>query len=297
VSEPTLAPTDARLLRFNGRVAHDSLRGQVAAEHFTEGRAMEVQTEILPLLATPEGPRQRELVMGEGFVVLDEVEGFAFGYAERDGYVGWVFAEFLHPKRKATHRLAAIRSYWQEDPDLKLSTRIFPLSFGARFMITGSKGAWSRIAIQTAPGEAWFRDSWVPSAHLAPADSHEPDPVAVAEKFLGTPYLWGGNSAFGIDCSGLVQTALLACGIACPGDSDQQMALGAEVAGPLARGDLMFWQGHVAMVVDGARIIHANANDMAVAYEPIDAAIARIAAQGGGPVRALRRVSGAARQG
>ena len=282
--------SDRRLTPFNGRVAHVSLKGRVTAETFTEGTAMEVQTEILPLLATPEGPRERELVMGEGFVVLEVVEGFAFGFAQRDGYVGWVFAEFLFPQRAPTHRLAAIRSYWQEDPDLKLSTRQFPLSFGARFRVTHQDGRWSRIVIQTAPGEAWFRDSWVPTAHLASADSHETDPVAVAEKFLGTPYLWGGNSAFGIDCSGLVQAALLACGTACPGDSDQQMALGRAAEGAPARGDLIFWQDHVAMVVDEARLIHANAHHMAVAYEGIDAAIARIDAQGDGPVLARRRL-------
>lgn len=283
--------SDRRLTRFNGRVAHVSLEGQVAAERFTEGTAMEVQTEVLPLLVTPEGPRARELIMGEGFVVLDEVEGFAFGYAERDGYCGWVFAEFLHPQRAPTHRVAAIRSYWQEDPDLKLSTRLFPLSFGARVKVTHSEGAWSRIVIQTAPGEAWFRDSWMPTAHLAPADSRETDPVAVAEMFLGTPYVWGGNSAFGIDCSGLIQAALLACGTPCPGDSDMQMSLGDEVEGPLARGDLIFWKGHVAMAVDAARLIHANGHDMAVAYEGIEAAIARIEAQGEGPVLARRRLT------
>lgn len=287
--------TDRRLTPFNGRVAHVSLRGQVEAERFTEGTLMEVQTEILPLLATPEGPRDRELLIGEGFVLLEEVEGFAFGFAERDGYVGWVFAEFLHPKREATHRIAAIRSYWQEDPDLKLSARIFPLSFGARLRVIGRQDAWSRISIQTASGEAWFRDSWVPTAHLAPADSLEDDPVSVAEKFLGTPYVWGGNSAFGIDCSGLVQASLLASGIACPGDADLQMSLGAEEQGPLARGDLIFWKGHVAMVADPARIIHANAHHMAVAYEGMDEAIARIASQGGGPVLARRRISGAKR--
>ncbi len=118
------------------------------------------------------------------------------------------------------------------------------------------------------------------------------DPVAVAEMFLGTPYLWGGNSRDGIDCSGLVQAALLACGRDCPGDSDQQAGIGTELAegDALRRGDLVFWKGHVAMVVDGDRLIHANGHSMSVAHEGIAACIERIAAAGGGPVTARRRV-------
>jgi cell wall-associated NlpC family hydrolase len=132
----------------------------------------------------------------------------------------------------------------------------------------------------------------VPKPHLRPISHPFRDPVTVAQLFFGTPYLWGGNSAFGIDCSGLVQAALLACGIACPGDSDLQAALGNTVPddAPMLRGDLIFWKGHVAMVVDDQTLIHANAHHMAVAYEPIDAAIARIKAQGGGTVTGRRRL-------
>jgi len=168
--------------------------------------------------------------------------------------------------------------------------RLFPLSFGARLRVARTEGAWAKLAIQTQPDTAWFREAWVPAAHLAPVDTLEPDPVAVAEKFLGTPYVWGGNTAFGIDCSGLVQAALLACGIECPGDADLQMALGEEATGAPRRGDLMFWKGHVALVVDADTLIHANAGHMAVACEGIEAATARIAAQGDGPVTAHRRL-------
>jgi cell wall-associated NlpC family hydrolase len=130
----------------------------------------------------------------------------------------------------------------------------------------------------------------VPLVHLAPLEVPEADPVVVSERFLGTPYLWGGNSAAGIDCSGLVQAACLACGIACPGDSDMQAALGVAAEGPPRRGDLLFWKGHVALVRDAETLIHANAHHMAVTVEGIEAATARIAAQGHGPVTAHRRL-------
>ena len=119
------------------------------------------------------------------------------------------------------------------------------------------------------------------------------DPVAVAELFLGTHYLWGGNSRFGVDCSGLVQAGLLACGIACPGDSgDQERALGEDLPEdtPAKRGDLLFWKGHVAWVAGENLLLHANAYHMAVAFEPMDKAIARIISQGDGPVTSHKRL-------
>jgi len=131
---------------------------------------------------------------------------------------------------------------------------------------------------------------FVPKPHIRPIERPFSDPVTVAQLFFGTPYLWGGNSAFGIDCSGLVQAAFLACGIDCPGDSDMQMSMGAPASAPYRRGDLLLWKGHVALCVDDEVLIHANAHHMAVAYEPILRAIARIEAQGDGPVTAHRRM-------
>lgn len=281
--------SDPRLTPANARVAHVSLKGRIAAPRYTEGSWRQVETGVLPMLDAPGGSRTRELLQGERFCVIDSDDGFAFGFAGRDGYVGWVFEEFLFPERPPTHRVAAIRSHWQERPDIRQAMRVFPLSFGARVRVARIEGTWAKLAIQTPPDAVWFREAWMPTAHLAPVDTVEADPVSVAEAFLGTPYLWGGNSAFGIDCSGLVQAALLACGIACPGDSDMQMTLGQAATGAARRGDLLFWKGHVAMVVDATRLIHANAHHMAVAYEDIETAIARIAAREG-PVTAHRRV-------
>lgn len=133
---------------------------------------------------------------------------------------------------------------------------------------------------------------FVPGQHLWPIARRFCDPVAVAQMFLGAPYLWGGNTPHGIDCSGLVQAALLAAGVECPGDSDMQQGLGqpCAVGSALARGDLLFWKGHVALAVDGDTLIHANAHSMSVALEPAGAAIRRIEAQGDGPVTHHRRL-------
>ncbi len=284
--------SDPRLTPANPRVAHISLQGQVEAERFVEGDWRQVAADILPLLSAPDGKRERELIMGEGFCVLEETpDGFAFGFTRRDGYVGWVFADYLAPDWPHTHRVSAARSFWQELPDIKQSPRIYPLPFGARLQVVETRDTWARFRLPTTPGTLGPVEGWIPKVHISPLDQSFSDPIAVAELFLGTPYVWGGNSSFGIDCSGLVQAALLACGTPCPGDSDLQMALGEEVTGDLERGDLIFWKGHVALVVDEARIIHANANDMAVAYEGTDAAIARIEAQGGGKVLARRRIA------
>ncbi|NJM83669.1 MAG: C40 family peptidase, partial [Tabrizicola sp.] len=155
------------------------------------------------------------------------------------------------------------------------------LSLGARVKLTGTSGQWA----ETTAG-------FVPAGHLRALGDWPDDPVAVAESLIGTPYLWGGNSRAGLDCSGLNQLSLHAAGLACPGDSDQQEAIGADIpeGAALHRGDLIFWKGHVAIIVDPARLIHANGHTMSVAYEGIHACIARIAAQGGGPVIARRRL-------
>ncbi|WP_299355209.1 NlpC/P60 family protein [uncultured Shimia sp.] len=279
---------DRRLLRSNGRVAHISLQGKVKAEHFLKGDLHRVASTVADLCAKPSGPRDRQLLRGEAFVALDIDEGLAFGYAKKDGYAGWIDSADLISGGlpEPTHRVIAQMSYGKSTPGLKDMGRVTNLSFGSLLPVLDQKDGWSRIAWSrgTVP-----RDLFVPDQHLVPTATSNNDPVAMAERFLGTPYLWGGNSAFGIDCSGLVQAALLACGIPCPGDSDLQEAAFPDAARPYQRGDLLFWKGHVAMVVTASTLIHANAHHMAVAYEDIDAAIARIEKQGDGHVTSHKR--------
>ena len=285
---------DRRLTPANDYVAHESLRGQIDAPRYTEGTWAQVIAPKVPLLKAPNGNRDRELVLGEGFCILDERDGFAFGFAQKDGYVGYLKRSWLHsPSWIATHRVGSIRTYAKEVPELKDTGPIIDLAFGSLVSVTDEQGAWSEIVLRSADSAENGIPFYVPTAHLRPWDAPFTDPANVAELFLGTPYLWGGNSSFGIDCSGLVQAALHACFIDCPGDSDlQEAALGHDIpeGTQLQRGDILFWKGHVAMVVDADRIIHANAHHMSVVYENTADAIARIEAQGDGPVTARKRL-------
>lgn len=271
---------DRRLTPANGRVAHVSLRGRVAAERFVVGVPGQVAVPMTDLCTVPEGARDRQLLMGAAVTVLETRGGWAFVQAVADGYVGWVAAAALAAGAAApTHRVAAAATHLYPEADLK-RRETARLSLGAALAVAGAQGAF----LQTPQG-------WVPACHLRPLQAPEADPVAVAERLTGTPYLWGGNSRDGIDCSGLVQAALHACGRRCPGDSDLQEAeLGAPLpaGAPLRRGDLVFWQGHVGWMTDAGTLLHANAHHMAVVAEPLAGAAARIAAAGGGDGRARR---------
>ncbi len=283
---------DRRRTAFNGRVAAAHLKGKVEAERFVEGEPHTIGAAIADLRDKPNGSRDRQLVRGETFIGLDVVDGWVYGYAERDGYAGWVDAvDFAGASSQpVTHKVSVAQTYGKSTPGLKEMGRIAPLSFGVRLTVLEDVGGWARVAWSrgTIP-----RDLYVPSGHLSVVDHLDEDPVDIAERLLGTPYLWGGNSSFGTDCSGLVQMACLACGIACPGDADmQEEELGAHLpdGAPLRRGDLLFWKGHVAWMANADTLIHANAHHMATAYEPLDAALARIEAQGDGPVTSRKRL-------
>lgn len=275
--------TDRRLTPSNGRVAHVSLRGQVQADRYVEGEPASIAVPLTDLAPSPGGRRDRQLLLGDRVTVLDRQDGAAFVQSQKDGYCGYVDAAALGPALQVTHRVAVRATHLYPAADIKLREQA-RISLGAG------------LAIRPG-GSGRFRETldglFVPAAHVRAIDDRPDDPVGVAESLLGTPYLWGGNSSDGLDCSGLVQAALLACGIPCPGDSDlQEAALGRPLASgeEYRRGDLLFWKGHVALAVGDGRIIHANAYTMSVSYEDAEAAIARIDTAGEGPLRAVKRL-------
>ncbi len=257
---------DRRLTAANDRVALDALRGSVAAPRYVTGEAASVATSVADLRNAPSGNRDRQLLWGEAVTVIERQDGWAFVQAAKDGYCGYVDQNALGAAQVPTHRVAVGASHLYVAPRVQ-APDIAALSFGSLVTVIGSEGKFA----QTPQG-------FIPMVHLRALDRPFPDTVAVAEMFLGTPYLWGGNSRAGIDCSGLVQAALLACDKTCPADSDQQRVVGDELpdGSPLQRGDLLFWKGHVAMAVDAARLIHANGHTMSVAYENTTDCIARI---------------------
>ncbi|SMY08343.1 Gamma-D-glutamyl-L-lysine endopeptidase [Flavimaricola marinus] len=258
-----------------------SLAGKVEAERFTQGTPARIAVPVADLCATPGKGRDRQLIWGETITVFEERDGFAFVQADKDGYVGYLRASDIADPRPATHRVSTPATHLYETESFK-SADLAHLSFGARVTVTAE-----RQKMWETP------DGYIPKKHLRPLDRSFTDPATVAQLFFGVPYLWGGNSILGIDCSGLVQAALTACDIPCPGDSDlQRTALGQELSpdAPRQRGDLYWWKGHIGMLVDADTLLHANAHHMAVAYEPIDAAILRIKAQGDGEVISRKRL-------
>lgn len=269
--------TDRRVMPANARVALKGYAQQGQSEVTAE--ATSVSKPVADLRDAPNGKRDRQLVMGEQFDVLERHQGWAFGRAAKDGYVGYVAEGDLGFPFTPTHVISARATHVYPADDFKSEAQD-SLSFGSRICVVDER----RKFFETDTGR------FVPKAHVRLIDRPFSDPVTVAQLFFGTPYLWGGNSSFGIDCSGLVQAGFVACGMPCPGDSDQQMALGQDAHSTYARGDLLFWKGHIALCVDGETLIHANAHHMAVSYEPITKAIARIEAQGDGPLTAHRRM-------
>ncbi|MDE4133462.1 NlpC/P60 family protein [Phaeobacter sp. QD34_3] len=236
---------------------------------------------VVDLLRAPGGTRERQLLYGESVAVLSRDSDWAEIRASKDGYTGHVATQALAAPLEATHWVSAPATHAYEAADFK-SRDLCALSFGSRLQVSAQTGRFAETEL-----------GHIPKVHLSPIGTGLNDPVTVAEKFLGTPYLWGGNSRFGIDCSGLVQAALLACGIPCPGDSgpqERELGTALPAASGYERGDLLFWKGHVALVRDPDHIIHANAHDMAVAIEPLEAAILRILEQGDGPVTAHKRL-------
>lgn len=270
--------TDRRLTPANGRVAARHLQGVVDAEAFVDGWPQMIGVPVTDLCATPEGARDRQLLMGAKITVFENRDGWCFVQAA-DGYVGYLDSRHLCEVVTPTHFVATMGTHAYAAEDMK-SPDLFWLPFGSRLSILDER----RRFFETTIG-------FVPKSHLRPLDRPFSDPATVAQIHFGVPYLWGGNSTQGIDCSGLIAASLTACGLPCPADSDMQCAdVGVDFDDAYRRGDLVFWKGHVGMMVDDATLIHANAHHMATVYEPIHQAELRIEAQGDGPVIARKRL-------
>jgi hypothetical protein len=275
---------DPRLTPARDDLAAAHLENVVAAARFAQGQPRRIVAGTAPVRREPrpDAALDTEALFGEAVTLYEESEGWAWAQLGADGYVGYLPATALgDPGAPATHRVTALRTFLFPGPSIKLPPAdVLPL--GARVTVASVEGALARLAT----------GGFVPACHLAPPDFAEPDFVAVAERFLGVPYLWGGKTALGLDCSGLVQVSLAAAGTAAPRDTDmQEAALGAAAAvdpQALLRGDLLFWKGHVAIARGDGTMVHANAHRMAVTIEPVAEALARIEAAGS-PLRSVRR--------
>ena len=280
------APLDPRRHPYREDLAAESLRDKVAAPRYVAGQVRQVVHSATPLRGRPE-PRASwtsEVLFGEHVTVYDEQDGWAWVQLARDGYVGYLRAGALSAQVKpATHRVRALSTFLYPAAEVKAPPWL-PLSMTATVSVAETGATFAKLA----------DGSFVPMRHIANLTWHAPDFVAVAERFIGTAYLWGGKTRQGLDCSGLVQVAMQMAGLECPRDSDMQQAeLGRDVPvradfDGLERGDLVFWPGHVGIMTDAFLLLHANAHHMMVAVEPVKAAADRIA-RDGTPVAAIKR--------
>ncbi len=276
---------DPRLTPARPDLADIRLKGVVAAERYVAGMPARVVVPSAPLRRAPrpDAGLDTEAMGGDAVLVFERRDGFAWVQIARDGYVGYLAEGTLGPVDPApTHRVAALRTFVYPAPDLKRPA-ITHLSLGAAFASEAREGDYLRM-----PG------GYVFAGHAVPLGTIEPDFAATAERLVGTPYLWGGRTSLGLDCSGLVQLCLESAGRACPRDADQQERALGKLLPPgldgLARGDLVFWRGHVGLMLDADRLIHANGHHMAVAVEPLREAVDRIAAKSFGAVTSIRRL-------
>jgi cell wall-associated NlpC family hydrolase len=279
---------DPRRHPFRADLAAETLRGRVAAPRYVAGEKRQVVHSATPLRERPDARASwaTEALYGEVLTVYDEHDGWAWVQLEQDGYVGYLRASALSAQvKQPTHRVKALGTFLYPAADVKASP-------------------WMQVSLNTTltvveMGQPFARlhdGSYVPTRHLAEPGRFAKDFVAIAEQLIGAPYLWGGKTRLGLDCSGLVQTALQAAGIDCPRDSDMQQAelgtpveIGEDLHG-LERGDLVFWKGHVGIMVDGFLLLHANAHHMAVVLESLEAAVDRIE-RTGLAIAAVKRIA------
>jgi NlpC/P60 family/Bacterial dipeptidyl-peptidase Sh3 domain len=275
---PEAALLDRRRNAYRDDLAAACLKGRITAGHYAEPQTAQVSAGAVALLKRPEAgiAYESELVHGEVIDIYERAEGWLWVQARRDSYVGYIPASAVKAEvLPVTHRVVALRSFLYPGPGMKTTPFGF-LPFMAEVSVIEESGDWLNT-----------RAGWLYRPHLVTLETRFSDPVGVAERFLGTPYLWGGKSSLGIDCSGLVQTACFACGIVAPRDSDMQeaelgepMPLDTASLATIPRGALLFWPGHVALSQGGGRMIHANAYHMMVESEEIVPAVARIASKG-----------------
>lgn len=280
---------DRRLNAFRSDLAASHLRGQIEAARFAEPVAMRVVAPAAPLrrVPRPDAALDTEALQGELVQVYERLEGWAWAQLSADGYVGYLPDDALRAEVPApSHRVGALRTFIYPGPSIKLPP-IAALSLGAGVAVVAERGDFVLLA---DGGHVFAR-------HLAPLDQPELDFVAVAERFLGVPYLWGGKTSLGLDCSGLVQLALAAAGIPAPRDSDQlEGSVGTSVAhdeslAGLTRGDVVFWKGHVGILTDAKTLLHANGHTMDVHREPLAEARDRIRDRSFGAITQIRRLS------
>ena len=280
-----MSPRDARLTLARTDCASQALEGMLSARRYLAPEPMQA---VLPLAAlrrdpAPAAEQLDQLLFGERFDVLERRGDWGFGQALRDGYVGWVELASVAPADEPpTHWVSALRTYVFSEPSIKAAPTA-QLSMNALAHVDGREGRFLHLR----------GSGFVVEEHLWPLGGWRDDPAAVALSYLGAPYLWGGRCSLGLDCSGLVQQAFYAVGLALPRDSDQLAVLGsaADPVDGLRRGDLIFWPGHVGMMLDAETLIHANAFHMAVAVEPLAEAIRRIGPGSGEPI-GYRRLLG-----
>lgn len=261
---------DKRLHAYRPDLAEASLRGRIEAARFTAGKPMRVGAPVASLRKEPrlDAMQLTQALCGEDLKVLDEQEGWAWVKLGRDDYVGYAERRSLAAApAPTTHEVAVPATLFFLQPDIK-SQPVQPLSLLSRLAITGESGDFAAVA----------GGGFVFKRHIRPLNSGMGDFVDVAERFLFVPYLWGGKTIQGVDCSGLVQLSLQAVGQDVLRDSDMQEAtLGTYLpqGETLHRGDLVFWPGHVGIMADSDMLLHANAHHMMVAIEPLSVVEAR----------------------
>lgn len=282
------ATFDRRLTPARSDLADERLIGIVQAARFIAPVSMQVVAPSAPLRREPrpDAALDTEALLGEAVAVYERAEGIAWVQLLADGYVGYMPEEALGPAAPTpTHSVSALRTFVYPGPDMKLPP-LAHLSLGAGLAPTGAQGEFLKMA-----------GGFVHAGHVSPADAVVADFAGVAELFLHTPYLWGGKTSLGLDCSGLVQVSLAAAGIAAPRDTDLQLAaLGEEISfdetlGGLLRGDLVFWRGHVGIMLDESSLLHANGYHMSVTAEPLAAAERRIRENSYGPIVGIKRLA------